>query len=63
MPRKIYLKQWDEASFAIEEMKLVAQRAVIREHWQQLTNEVVRRWRQVAPVQATEINKAKATFR
>lgn len=63
MPPKIYLKRWDEASFAISDMQLVVQRAVIRDHWQQMTNEVLRRWRQVAPVQHSELNGASRTFR
>ena len=63
MPRKIYLMRWDEASFAISDMQLAVQRAVIRDHWQQMTNEVLRRWKQVAPVQHSELNGASRSFR
>jgi hypothetical protein len=52
IPRKLYLKRWDEASFAISDMQLVMQRAVIHDHWQRMMNEVIRRWKQVAPVPA-----------
>jgi hypothetical protein len=33
-------------------MQLVMQRAVIHDHWQRMMNEVIRRWKQVAPVPA-----------
>jgi len=49
MPSKIYLHRWDEAAFAIADMQFVIERAVLRDHWQHMTNEVLRRgskWRQ-----------------
>ena len=52
IPRTVYLSSWDEAHFAISDMQLVTQRAVILDHWQRMMNEVVRRWKQVAPVPA-----------
>lgn len=63
LPSKIFLKRWDEARFAIADAQLVVQRAVIRDHWQQIANEVTRRWKQVAPVQAGELNRDSSTFR
>jgi len=50
IPRTVYLSSWDEAHFAISDMQLVMQRAVILEYWQRMMNEVVRRWKEVAPV-------------
>ena len=53
---RIYLKRWDEPSFAISDLQLVLQRAMVRKHWQPMVTEVVRRFQQVAPVRSEELN-------
>jgi len=46
----IYLKQWDEATFAMSDLQLAVQGIVLRDRWQRMAQDIVRRFRQVAPV-------------
>lgn len=46
----IYLKQWDEARFAMSDLQLAVQGVVMRNRWERMAQDVVRRFRQVAPV-------------
>jgi len=55
---RIYLKHWDERSFAISDLQLVLQQAMIRKHWHTMVSEVVRRYQQSAPVYVGELNAA-----
>jgi len=54
-PGKIYLKRWDETTFTVGDMQLVIQRVMIRERLTQMTSEVLRRLKQMAPVPAREL--------
>jgi hypothetical protein len=54
----IYLERWDEATFAISDIRLAVQRMVFRNHWERMAREVVRRAEQVSPVVADSMRPA-----
>jgi hypothetical protein len=53
---QIYLKHWDEPSFAGSDLHLVLQQATIRKHWQAMVRQVVRRYHKVTPVGVGQLN-------
>jgi len=60
---KIYLKQWDEPSFAVSDLQVVLQRGMVRKYWQPMVSEVVRRFQQVAPVSADDLSGSSRSMR
>ncbi|MGA8439864.1 MAG: hypothetical protein WB762_10370 [Candidatus Sulfotelmatobacter sp.] len=51
----IYLKHWDEATFAISDMQLTVQRVVSHDRWERMAREVIRRDRQITPISANAL--------
>lgn len=45
----IYLKQWDEATFAMSDLQLAVQGVVVRDRWERMARDIARRFRQAAP--------------
>src|SRR5215468_271249 len=60
---KIYLKHWDEPSFAISDLQVQLQLGMVRKHWQPMVSEVVRRFQQVAPVSADDLSGSSRPMR
>jgi hypothetical protein len=55
-----YLQRWDEATFAISDMRLAVLRMVSHDHWQPMAREVIRRVNEVAPVNANAVHETNA---
>jgi len=55
---KIYLEHWDEANFAISDMRLAVQRMVFRHHWERMAREVIRRVDLTTPVSTIGLHAA-----
>lgn len=51
----IYLKRWDEATFASSDLQLAVQRLVGRDRWQRMGEEALRRARQTIPIPANTL--------
>lgn len=58
----VYLAHWDEATFAISDMRLAVQRMVSRHRWQHMTREIIRRVDQLEPVDAQSFQKSTHAF-
>lgn len=46
----IYLKRWNEVTFAMSDLQLAVQRVVLRDRWERMAREIVRRSTQITPV-------------